>query len=66
MNNLMKAYHWYEANGFETDLDTVNNLLYLTVWDHALENTIVVELSQAEIDERAKLYDEQFKQKDTL
>jgi SHS2 domain-containing protein len=65
MNNLMKAYHWYEVNGFETDLDTVNNLLYLTVWDHALEKTIVVELSQAEIDLRAKLYDEQFKQ-DTL
>jgi hypothetical protein len=62
MDNLMKAYHWYEVNGFETDLDTKHNLLYITVWDHALENTIVVEVSQAEIDLRAKLYDEQFNQ----
>lgn len=61
MNNLEKASLWFEANGYEVSAD--DTTLYISVWNLSLEDSIDVQVSTAEIDYRANLWQDENNQK---
>lgn len=54
MDNLEKAFRWFQENGHEVTMD--DNTLYIVVWNTTLEESIDVQVSTAEIDYRAELW----------
>lgn len=54
MSNLEKAFRWFKENGHEVTMD--DNTLYIVVWNTTLEESIDVQVSTAEIDYRAELW----------
>jgi hypothetical protein len=54
MSNLEKAFRWFQENGHEVTMD--DNTLYIVVWNTTLEESIDVQVSTAEIDYRAELW----------
>lgn len=54
MSNLEKAFLWFKENGHEVTMD--DTTLYIVVWNTTLEESIDVQVSTAEIDYRAELW----------
>ena len=54
MNNLEKATLWFEENGYIVSAD--DTTLYISVWNLSLEDSIDVQVSTAEVDLRASLW----------
>ena len=54
MNNLEKATLWFEENGYIVSAD--DTTLYISVWNLSLEDSIDVQVSTAEVDFRASLW----------
>lgn len=57
MENLEKAFLWFKENGHEVTMD--DNTLFIVVWNTTLEESIDVQVSTAEIDYRAELWQSQ-------
>lgn len=53
---LKQAYHWFKDNGYNVDMDIDNLCLYITVWNHQLEESIDVLVSTSEVEYRSHLY----------
>ena len=57
MENLEKAFLWFKENGHEVTMD--DTTLFIVVWNTTLEESIDVQVSTAEIDYRAELWQSQ-------
>jgi hypothetical protein len=53
---LKQAYWWFKDNGYNVEMDTENLCLWISVWNHQLEECIDVLLSTSEVEQRAYLY----------
>lgn len=62
MTNIEKAALWFEANGYEVSAD--DTTLYISVWNLSLEDSIDVQVSTAEVEFRADLWDSENNQKE--
>jgi len=54
---LKQAYHWFKDNGYNVNMDTENLCLWISVWNHQLEECIDVLLSNSEIEQRSYLFE---------
>jgi hypothetical protein len=54
MTQLEKAFLWFKENGHEVTMD--DTTLYIVVWNTTLEESIDVQVSTAEIEFRAELW----------
>ncbi len=59
MNNLEKATLWFEENGYIVYTDDTS--LYISVWNFQMENSIDVQVTTAEVDFRAELWQNKIK-----
>lgn len=53
---LKQAYWWFKDNGYNVEMDIDNLCLWISVWNHQLEECIDVLLSSSEVEQRAHLY----------
>jgi hypothetical protein len=54
---LKQAYRWFKDNGYNVEMDTENLCLWISVWNHQLEECIDVLLSNSEIEHRSYLFE---------
>lgn len=59
--SLKQAYLWFKENGYQAEMDIDNLCLYVSVWNHQLEESTDVLLSTSEVEFRASLFQSSLK-----